>query len=103
MPSSPIVMLCGVRTEHCPPGVHTGQQISPPGGFVGGGLQLQTDIAVNPVGNVWVVNNWQDNDSCIGKPQEALSTRCGGQGASSSTEWPSLAAHHRLVPRVRIC
>ena len=40
MPSSPIVELCGVRTEHCPPGVHTGEQISPPGGYVGGGLQM---------------------------------------------------------------
>src|SRR5215469_6460119 len=37
MSSSPIVELCGVRTEHCPPGVHTGDQISPPGGYVGGG------------------------------------------------------------------
>jgi streptogramin lyase len=78
--SSPIVMLCGVHTEHCPPGVHTGQQISPPGGYVGGGLQMQTDIAVDPAGNVWVMNNWQDIDSCIGTPAEALSTRCGGQG-----------------------
>ena len=26
------------------------------------------------------MNNWQDIDSCIGTPQEALSTRCGGQG-----------------------
>jgi hypothetical protein len=80
MASSPIVMLCGVRTEHCPPGVHTGQQISPPGGYVGGGLQMLTDIAVDPAGNVWAMNNWQDIDSCIGTPPEALSTRCGGQG-----------------------
>ena len=78
--SSPIVMLCGVHTEHCPPGIHTGQQISPPGGYVGGGLQMLTDIAVDPAGNVWAMNNWQDIDSCIGTPQEALSTRCGGQG-----------------------
>jgi len=80
MPSSPIVELCGVRTEHCPPGVHTGEQISPPGGYVGGGLQMQTDLSVDPAGNVWVMNNWQDIDSCIGTPKEALSTRCGGQG-----------------------
>jgi hypothetical protein len=80
MPSSPIVELCGVRTEHCPPGVHTGGQISPPGGYVGGGLQMLTDIAVDPAGNVWAMNNWQDIDSCIGTPQESLSTRCGGQG-----------------------
>ncbi len=40
MPSSPIVELCGVRTENCPPGMKTGDQISPPGGYVGGGLQI---------------------------------------------------------------
>jgi len=80
MPSSPIVELCGARTEHCPPGAHTGDQISPPGGYVGGGLQMMIDIAVDPAGNVWAMNNWQDIDSCIGTPKEALSTRCGGQG-----------------------
>ena len=79
-PSSPIVELCGVHTEHCPPGVHTGEQISPPNGYVGGGLQMITDVAVDPAGNVWAMNNWQDIDSCIGTPSEALSTRCGGQG-----------------------
>ena len=79
-PSSPIVELCGVRTEHCPPGVHTGGQIAPPNGYVGGGLQMITDIAIDPAGDVWAMNNWQDIDSCIGTPSEALSTRCGGQG-----------------------
>jgi hypothetical protein len=82
MPNSPIVELCGVRTETCPPGMNTGDQISPPGGYVGGGLQMQTDIAVGPAGDVWAMNNWQDIGSCIGKPQEALSTRCGGQGVT---------------------
>jgi hypothetical protein len=82
MPNSPIVQLCGVRTETCPPGMQTGDQISPPGGYVGGGLQMQTDIAVDPAGNVWAMNNWQDISSCIGKPQEAISTRCGGQGVT---------------------
>jgi hypothetical protein len=77
---SPIVELCGVRTENCPPGMKTGNQISPPGGYVGGGLQMLTDIAVDPAGNVWAMNNWQDIDACIGIPKEALSTRCGGQG-----------------------
>ena len=78
MPSSPIMQLCGARTEHCPPGFKTGDQISPPGGYVGGGLQMLTDIAVDPAGNVWAMNNWQDIDSCIGTPSEAISTRCGG-------------------------
>jgi hypothetical protein len=80
MPSSPIVELCGARTENCPPGFKTGDQISPPGGYVGGGLQMQTDLAVDPAGNVWVMNNWQDVDTCYDTPPEALSTRCGGQG-----------------------
>jgi hypothetical protein len=29
---------------------------------------------------VWAINNWQDIDSCVGTPNESLSTRCGGQG-----------------------
>src|SRR5271154_5305553 len=80
MPSSPIVQLCGARTENCPPSMKTGDQISPPGGYVGGGLQMQVDINIDSAGNVWVTNNWQDVDTCYGKPPEALSTRCGGQG-----------------------
>ena len=63
-----------------PPGMKTGDQISPPGGYVGGGLQMQTDLAVGPAGDVWVMNNWEDINSCFGTPDETLSTRCGGQG-----------------------
>jgi len=80
MASSPIVELCGVRTDNCPPGFKTGDQIAPPGGYVGGGLQMLTDIAISPAGDVWAMNNWQDVDSCYASPPEALSTRCGGQG-----------------------
>ena len=80
--NSPIVELCGARTENCPPGMKTGDQISPPGGYVGGGLQMQTDLALDPAGSVWVMNNWQDIDSCFGVPDEVLSTRCGGQGVT---------------------
>lgn len=81
-PNSPITELCGARTENCPPGMKTGDQISPPGGYVGGGLQMQTDLAVGPAGDVWVMDNWQDMDSCFGVPPEELSTRCGGQGVT---------------------
>jgi hypothetical protein len=75
-----ITQLCGVRTETCPPGMKTGDPISPPGGYVGGGMQMLTDIAVDPAGNVWVANNWQTLDACYGKGGEANSTRCGGNG-----------------------
>lgn len=82
MPNSPITHLCGARTENCPPGFKTGDPIAPPNGYVGGGLQMQTDLAISPSGDVWVMNNWQDIDSCFGPPDEALSTRCGGQGVT---------------------
>ena len=75
-----IVQLCGFRTEACPPGMKTGDAISPPGGYVGGGLQLQIDVGIGPAGDVWVTNNWQDHASCFGKPNESVSTRCGGEG-----------------------
>ena len=80
MPNSPIAELCGARTENCPPGIKTGDQISPPDGYVGGGLQMQTDLAISPSGDVWVMNNWQNIESCFGDSNEVLSTRCGGQG-----------------------
>jgi hypothetical protein len=82
-PNSPITQLCGVRTETCPPGLKTGDRISPQGGYVGGGMQMLTDIAIGPAGDVWTMNNWQDLDSCFAtSPDEALSTRCGGQGVT---------------------
>ena len=78
--------LCGVRTENCPPGFKTGEAISPPLGYVGGGLQLETDLAIDPAGNVWVTNNYQDLSACFhqlsGALSEAHSTRCGGDGVT---------------------
>ena len=55
-----ITELCGVRTETCPPGMKTGDAISPPGGFVGGNMDELVDVAIDPAGNVWVTNNWRD-------------------------------------------
>lgn len=80
--SSPIVELCGTRIENCPPGMKTGDQISPPGGYTGGNMQMLTDILIDPAGNVWTMSNWQDIESCAGTPPEALSTRCGGQNVT---------------------
>ncbi len=79
-PGGGLTELCGARTETCPPGLKTGDPISPPGGYRGGGMQLLVDASIDPAGDVWVSNNWQDWASCYGKPEEGLSTRCGGQG-----------------------
>ncbi len=73
--SHTITQLCGVRTETCPPGLATGDPISPSGGYIGG-LQTITGIALDPAGNAWVANSW--NETGVGfseMPDEALSTR----------------------------
>jgi hypothetical protein len=76
-----ITHLCGARIETCPPGMKTGDPISPPGGYVGGGMQPLTDIAIDPAGNVWVADNWQRPHSCFAPyASEARSTLCGGNG-----------------------
>jgi hypothetical protein len=77
-----VTQLCGVRTETCPAGLNTGDPISPSGGYIGG-LQIITDVAVDPAGNVWVANNWDEPVRAGFKqtPPEALSTRFGGNGA----------------------
>ena len=79
-PGGGLTELCGARTETCPPGLKTGDPISPPGGYKGGGMQMLVDASIDPAGDVWVSNNWQDSASCYGKPDEGVSTRCGGQG-----------------------
>lgn len=78
--SAGIVELCGFRTENCPPGFKTGDAISPPGGYVGGGLQMQVDASIGPAGDVWVTNNWQYYPAALEKVDEALQTLGGGQG-----------------------
>jgi len=77
-----VTHLCGARPEKCPPGTKTGDPISPPGGYIGG-LQILTDLAVDPAGNVWVANNWDMPEQVGFKkvPPPALSTRFGGNGA----------------------
>jgi len=76
-----VAQLCGVRIEACPPGRKTGDPISPIGGYVGG-LQIITDVAIDPAGNLWVANNWDRPDEGFKEaPAEALSTRFGGDGA----------------------
>ena len=75
-----IVQLCGANPKAWPPGKKMGDAISPPGGYVGGGMQMLIDIAVDPAGNVWVDNNWQNIDAALDRAPEPLSTLGAGQG-----------------------
>jgi streptogramin lyase len=79
-PTAGIVELAGCRPEANPPGMKMGDPISPPSGYVGGGLQAQVDIGIDPAGNVWVSNNWDHFDAVLSRVPEPLSTRGAGQG-----------------------
>ena len=83
------------RTENCPPGMKTGDQISPPGGYVGGGLQMQTDLAISPSGDVWVMNNWQDIDSCFGTPTKRFQPAAEDRRGGLLSAWLSRFSHRR--------
>jgi hypothetical protein len=46
---SPLTELCGVRTETCPPGMKTGDEIGPPSGYGGGRVESgRSAISQNP-------------------------------------------------------
>jgi hypothetical protein len=75
-----VTQLCGARPANCPSGKKTGDPMSPAGGYIGG-LQIITDVAIDPAGNVWVANNWDMPEQGFKKvPEPALATRFGGNG-----------------------
>jgi len=76
-----ITLLCGARPANCPPGAKTGDAISPPGGYIGGLQAAITDVVVDPAGNVWVANNWENPEQGLKRvPDPAQATRFGGNG-----------------------
>jgi sugar lactone lactonase YvrE len=73
--SHSVTQLCGVRVETCPPGSKTGDPITPSEGYIGG-LQVVAPIAIDPAGNTWVGNGWNDTAAGFSEdPPEAQSTR----------------------------
>jgi hypothetical protein len=45
--------------SRCPPGLSTGDPISPSTGYQSDALERMTAGAVDPSGNLWVTNNWK--------------------------------------------
>ncbi|HAS33536.1 MAG TPA: hypothetical protein DCS84_14750 [Microbacterium sp.] len=53
--------FCGAQAETCPRGLETGEAISPDDtGYAFDGFTRNTGLAVDPSGNVWVANNWEN-------------------------------------------
>jgi hypothetical protein len=53
-----LMQLCGVVEDNCPPGVSTGDPISPDSGYTFDGLVRSTAVEIDASGNVWLTNNW---------------------------------------------
>jgi hypothetical protein len=53
--------FCGTEPANCPPGIRTGQPISPPTGYGFDGLIRNTALQIDPSGNVWICNNWMNH------------------------------------------
>ena len=54
-----LTQLCGTVPQNCPPGKAVGEAISPSSGFGFDGLTRNTAVEIDPSGNAWVANNWQ--------------------------------------------
>lgn len=76
-----ITLLCGARPGNCPPGTKTGDAISPASGYIGGLQAAITDVVIDPAGNVWVANNWENPHQGLTRvPDPTQATRFGGNG-----------------------
>ncbi len=100
--SHSVTQLCGFRTETCPSGLTTGDPITPSEGYVGG-LQIVAPIGVDPAGNVWVGNGWDDTGTGFSEvPDEPQSTRFGANtivvflGAAKPVKTPVVGGQVRL-------
>lgn len=60
--------LCGTNTRNCPPGMRTGQPISPAGGYGFQGLTRNTAVQIDPSGNLWITNNWKTHPLPLRNP-----------------------------------
>jgi hypothetical protein len=73
-----VVLMAGSDTKGHPEGTRTGDAIHV---FKGGSIQMLTDVSIDPAGNVWAANNWNDlNGAAAPDPLRPTSTWGGGSG-----------------------
>jgi len=73
-----IVLMAGVDAKGHPAGTKPGDVIHV---FKGGSIQMLTDVAIDPAGDLWAANNWNDPEAATsGDPVRARSTWGGGSG-----------------------
>jgi hypothetical protein len=86
-PNGGITELCGVRTETCPPGMKTGDAISPPGGYKGGGMQLLVDIRSIPPATSGPTITGRISTHATARRLRACRPAAGDRDLRSSTAW----------------
>jgi hypothetical protein len=70
--------MAGDDTKGHSEGTKTGDVIHV---FKGGSIQMLTDVSVDPAGNVWPANNWNNlNGAASPDPHRPTSTWGGGSG-----------------------
>lgn len=72
-----VVLLAGDDTKGHPEGTKTGDLIHT---FQSGVIQMVTDVSIDPAGNVWVANNWDNFEAVGDNPSEPISTKGVGSG-----------------------
>jgi hypothetical protein len=73
-----VALMAGDETKGHAPGTKTGDVIHV---FTGGSIQALTDVAIDPAGNVWAANNWNNFEAVTAEnPAWPTSTWGGGSG-----------------------
>jgi len=73
-----VLLMAGEDTKGHPAGVKMGDVIHQ---FQSGSIQMVTEVAVDPAGNVWAANNWNVQDGVMAyDPSRTISTWGGGSG-----------------------
>jgi hypothetical protein len=57
-----VVLMAGDDTKGHPAGTKAGDVIHQ---FQSGSIQMITEVAVDPAGNVWAANNWNQQDAVM--------------------------------------
>jgi hypothetical protein len=73
-----VVLMAGANPKGHPAGTKPGDVLHV---FRGGSIQLLTDVNIDPAGNVWAANNWNDPRAAAEPdPLNRISTWGGGSG-----------------------
>ncbi len=80
-----VVLLAGVDTKGHPAGTKTGDLIHV---FKSGSIQMLTDVAIDPAGNVWAANNWNDPLAAT-ESDRLVPPRPGAEGRASLSSMES--------------